>query len=74
LNWPPRTLGAAAAGQDDPAAGRVIPLPDRPAAPAPLPADDRPVPDVARYDQLLHRRASTTPRQALEPAQGEAIS
>jgi hypothetical protein len=62
---------ADAAGSDDAAASRVIPLPDRPAPPTVLPPDDRPVPDVARYDELLHRRNPTQPH---EPIQGEAIS
>lgn len=59
---------------DQARAGRVIPLPDRPTLPAVLPADDRPVPDVARYDELLHRRTPTIPDTNPEPIEGEAIS
>lgn len=67
-----RTAGAPTVA-DQAAAGRVIPLPDRPAKPAVLPVDDRPVPDVARYDQLLKRRAPINP-ETPEPIEGEAIS
>jgi transposase len=64
------TTGAAV-GHDGAVAGRVIPRPDGPATPTVLPPDDRPVPDVARYDELLHRR---TPTPTHEPIEGEAIS